>query len=114
VQLETGDSMWLPPHVTPLWGDYFAPSAEEAKLTVETAGAALEKGLVSAETATRYVASTFGVEDVEDELEDVTEEADEAAVDELAKADAMGAIGTKHEVAKKTQVDAAAAPPTKD
>jgi len=68
VQHEGGE-LWVAPQMTPLWGDYFSPSNAEIKLGVEAAVAAKDGGLVSAETATRYVGSYFGVEDFEDEVE---------------------------------------------
>lgn len=86
VAMADGSEAWIAPRIEPLWGSYFAPSAEDAKVEVETAATALEKKLVSAETATRYVASCFGIGDVEQEREEIEEEAAEAAEQAMAVA----------------------------
>lgn len=84
VVLVDGESRWFPPRITPLWGEYFGPSAEESKATVEAAAQAKEKGLVSAATATRYVANLFGVANVDEEVEAIEEEK-AAALEEQAQ-----------------------------
>lgn len=73
-----GETVWAPPTMTPTWGDYFSPSNGEIFEAVKTADKA-KGGLISAETATRYVASYFGVTDVELEREDIDDAAEEAA-----------------------------------
>lgn len=71
------DGMWFPPAMTPIWGDYFSPSNAEILAAVQTAAAA--KGvLVTQDTATRYVAPYFGVEDLDAELADLEGEQAEA------------------------------------
>ena len=68
--------IWLPPKMTPLWGDYFSPSNAEIKEGVETAATAKEKGLVQQATATKYVASYFDVQNVDSEVEELAAEAE--------------------------------------
>lgn len=70
-----GETLWVAPQMTPTWGDYFSPSPDEIKAAVESANAAVDGKLITAETGTRYVAPYFGVESAEDEAEDVVEEA---------------------------------------
>ncbi len=84
---DQGRTVWLPPTMTPTWGEYFAPSNDEIKMAVDTA---LEASgtLVSSETATRYVAPYFGVQDPEAEAEDVGAESLEAAEQALEMAQA--------------------------
>jgi hypothetical protein len=88
-----GGVAWIPPRMTPCWGDYFSASNAEIKVAVETAALAKEKGLVTAETATKFIADYFGVTDSDDESEDANEDAStsvdalKAAQDELDKAD---------------------------
>lgn len=71
-----GQLVWEPPTITPLWGDYFAPSAEDVFKTTQSAAMAHKAKLVSASTATRFVASMYGVADVEDELVAIMSEGD--------------------------------------
>ncbi len=70
------DGIWFPPPLTPVWGEYFSPSNAEIQAGVTTAVAA--KGvLVTQETATKYVANYFGVQDVDDEIEELTAKQEE-------------------------------------
>lgn len=101
VTVDGGEQVWLPPKLTPVWGDYFSPSNEEIKLGVESAVAATTGGLVTKESGTRFLASYFGVEDVEAELEAQAEEAEEAMV---KQAEQLGAE-------TKAVVDAQPPPP---
>ncbi len=78
---------WLPPTMTPTWGEYFSPSNTEIKLAVDTALEAAGT-LVSKETATRYVAPYFGVSDITAEAEEVDAESLEAAEQALEMAQA--------------------------
>lgn len=79
-----GVDVWIPPTITPLWGEYFAPSAEEVKTNVDTATAAADGGLVSKSTAARFVANHFAVADIEAEQEQVDEEKAKAVEDAQA------------------------------
>lgn len=74
-----GETIWVPPQMTPAWGDYFSTSPEDTKIAVETAAQAKSEGLVKASTATAYVAPYFSVNDAEAEAEEVEEEATEKA-----------------------------------
>lgn len=73
-------SEWVPPTVTPLWGDAFDLTPEEVGSHVKAATDAHTAKLVSHETAARYVASSFGVSDVERELEAIEDETEDAPV----------------------------------
>jgi hypothetical protein len=95
VALLDGTEQWFAPLIQPLWGEYFAPSAEEAKQTVETAAMAKEKGLVSGESATRYIANHFSIDSVEDEVAAAEEEkvaAQEAAMEQTIAVTEAGAV----------------------
>lgn len=87
VQLD-GETLWMPPKLTPVWGDYFSPSNEEMQMGVLTAVGAKDAGLVTKESAARFVAGYFGVEDVDEELEEQAAQAEEQMVQQ---ADQMGA-----------------------
>lgn len=79
VAVEDGTRIFVPPAISPLWGAYFAQSAEEAKSETDTASAAKKAGLITQKTATSYVASTFGIADVDAELEELEEDVEKAA-----------------------------------
>jgi hypothetical protein len=74
--------------LTAMWGDSFELSPDEAKMAAEAASKALVGKLISEETASRYVASPFGVSDVVAERKaiDAKTEADAAAALEMATA----------------------------
>ena len=82
----TEGPLWMPPSITPTWGDYMSPSPADVKIAVETADKAKAGGLVTGETATAYVAPYFGVDDPEKEAEDAEDDAEEAAHKALAEA----------------------------
>lgn len=65
-----GGEEWIPPRMTPAWGDYFSPSNDDIKSAVQTAADAKDAALITAETATAYVAPYMGVEDAAKEAED--------------------------------------------
>jgi hypothetical protein len=67
-----------------LWGDAFELSPEEAKASAEAAGKAKTDGLISDETATRYVAGPFGILDVAAERDAIDKAAQEAADEAMA------------------------------
>lgn len=54
------------------WGPYFQPTLDDANKAVQAASMAKEKGLASPESATKFVASYFGIEDVPAELHKIT------------------------------------------
>lgn len=85
-----GAEHWEPPTIEPLWGEYFAPSAEEITQAVTAATAAKTGGLIAAETASRFVANFFGVTEIEPELEAVEEEQAAATEEALKTAQATG------------------------
>ena len=83
-----GGSMWLPPPMHPVWGPYFSASDDDVGKAVDAAQKAKDAKLVSDKTAVTYVANHFGVEDVEEELEAIEEDAETAAT---SHADSFGA-----------------------
>ncbi len=86
--LETPDGkVWIPPRLTPAWGDYFSPSNADVKAAVDAADSAKQGGLITDETATRYVAPYFGVHDPAKEAEDAESGSAHGA---RKKLDAMG------------------------
>lgn len=79
---------WIDPPIVPLWGDNFSPSNDEITSGVNAAKTAKEGGIISGETATKFVASYFRVEDVEGEQEDIAEEKTEAMAQAVEAAQA--------------------------
>lgn len=69
--------IWIEPKMVPSWGDYFSPSNDEIKVGTDAAATAKEKGLVSAKTATGFVAEYMGVPDVDEEVLAIEAEAEE-------------------------------------
>jgi hypothetical protein len=94
------EGRWLPPAMTPIWGNYFSPSNAEIQMAVTTAALARGK-LISKRSATRFVASDFGVEDVDEELEEIEKDNAEAQAQAV---DAVAA-GAGADVAKPKIVD---------
>lgn len=70
---------WIPPRMTPTWGDYFSPSNAEIKQAIDAMATAKEKRLVTGKTATAFIAPYVGVADAEAEAEEAEEGADTAA-----------------------------------
>jgi hypothetical protein len=56
-----------------LWGDYFEPTPEDLKTLSEAAVALKAGGVLSHETVVRFLASYFGVKDVEGEIGKIEE-----------------------------------------
>jgi hypothetical protein len=65
------EGQWMHPKVCLHWAPWFDITVAEQRTKVETAERAKKAGLVSAESATRYLEGVFGVEDVGAELEAV-------------------------------------------
>jgi hypothetical protein len=89
--------MWITPRMKPHWGPFFSPSAAEIVETVNSAKTAKEAGLASAETATEQVAHAFGVDDINEELAEIEEDA--AKADQRSSADAEAKLEALHEMA---------------
>lgn len=85
-----GRTTWAGVPMEPVWGAYFSPSNAEIKDGVAAAAQAKDARLISAETATRYIADDFGVRDPESEVEEVEEE----SADALAQQHALLAAAT--------------------
>lgn len=104
VDVGGGQLAWHPPQLEPKWGSFFEPSSNEIKQNTEAASKAKSEGLISPKTATSHVAHAYGVEDIDEEMDEIQEAADEAmaaeeerekrAMDELDKrARANGGVG---------------------
>lgn len=78
-----GGTIWLPPRLTPAWGDYFSPSNKDIDDAVNSAEKAKSATLITAETATRYIAPYFGIDDPEQEAKDAEGDAPEDAQEAL-------------------------------
>jgi hypothetical protein len=78
------ESEWIEPRMVAHWGKFFDPSSTEIKTNVEAAATAKEKQLISPETAVEFTSHDFGVDDVEAELEEIEDAADEAESRSLA------------------------------
>jgi hypothetical protein len=94
VDTDTGP-IWLPPPMTPAWGDYFSPDNEEIAKAIESAAAA--QGLVPDDDRARYVLHYFDRDDVTDALEELEEERHEA--EEAKQAAAEREIAALHAAA---------------
>lgn len=68
-----GRVVWTPPPMVAIWGNYFSPANAEIEAAVRTARSAKDGGLIARRTAASYVASDFGVADVEAELAEAEE-----------------------------------------
>lgn len=94
-EIEGGTSIWLPPRVTPVWGEYFPPTAEDEKATVEMAANAYEKKIITRELAIEKLRGIFQFESaelIEEELEEEAEE-EQALAQEQATADREAGLG---------------------
>lgn len=95
----TAGPMWVPPTMTPNWGDYFAAGPEEINQAITAAKTANEAHLVPAEDAVKYVLPYFGREDVQEALDEIEDDkaeaqaqAQETAMNEAAALHAAGGI----------------------
>jgi hypothetical protein len=109
----SGGQRWLNPPCSLLWGDYFSPTItdiREAVITAKSArgeaaaggtgsGADKQSGpLITKKTAVEFVATYFGVEDVDAELSELEEE--DAAIEAKAQEQAEREQEALHELAK--------------
>lgn len=77
---------WVTPRMKPHWGEFFAPSPEETKATTDATVTALEANLISSTTATEAVSHVFGVDDINEEQEEIEDDKTEAEVKGAADA----------------------------
>lgn len=68
------------------WPAYFEPSAEDTQKAAGAAITAKVGGLIDSETATRYVAANFGVEDIKGTMQKVAKERDDGQAEAEAAA----------------------------
>jgi len=90
----TAGPMWVPPTMTPNWGDYFAAGPEEINQAITAAKTANEAHLVPMEDAVKYVLPYFGREDVQEALDEI--EDDKAEAQALAQETAMNEAAALH------------------
>jgi hypothetical protein len=76
-------TIWLPPCLTPTWGDYFSPTNKDVTDAVDAAEKAKNAQMITAKTATSYVAPYFGVADAAKEAEEAEGDTAETAQDKL-------------------------------
>lgn len=105
----TAGVAWIPPKMTPNWGDYFAAGPEEIAMAITAAETAKDAHLVPAEDCIKYVLPYFGREDVQDALEDIEDDkveaqklAQETAMNEAAALHAAAGNGVEPDPAGKT------------
>ncbi len=82
------ENVWMLPKITPVWGDAFDPSNAEVTEAVTSAVTAKEGGLIPQKQATQYVATYFGIDDVDAAVEELVAKADEDAAKALEAAEA--------------------------
>lgn len=98
--------VWMPAKLDLEWGPMFPDTAADVKAKTEAATAARDGKLISKKTGVAAVAPMFGVIDVEQEVDDLEEEAEddhgelEGAIDALQKS-----VGVKKNGAKQSQAD---------
>lgn len=95
---------WAPPNITLRWGDYFKPDAEDDDKTIKSTLAAHDGGLITKRSAVQKIQRTFSIENVDQYLLTLAEEAQEKA-DALTKAmHAMGGPDDNQPPVKKPNV----------
>lgn len=70
--------MWIPPKMTPTWGDYFAAGPDEVAAAILAATGAKEAHLVPDEDAIKYVLPYFGREDAPEAIAEIEQDKQEA------------------------------------
>lgn len=89
--------LWMPPKMTPNWGDYFAAGPEEITAAIDAATKAKDASLIPDDDAAKYVLPYFGREDVSDALEEIEE--DKAEAQEKALEQTTAEAGALHAIA---------------
>ena len=67
--------MWSPPVITLKWGAYFAPDSDDDAKLVDTTIKAHDAGLVTIRAAVERIKRTFAIENVDQFVEALEEEA---------------------------------------
>jgi hypothetical protein len=114
----TGQAVWLErklgngEQIELRWPRYYNPSQKSIIDAVTAAGTAKEKGLIDTKHAAEYVAEDFGVENVQDMLEKIEAERQQAAAEMMG---AMAGPGEDEEVEDEELIEdeEPAAPPPK-
>lgn len=71
--------MWISPTLTVQWPEYFRPDAEDDAKIVDTTVKAHDAGLITKRAAVQKIQRTFGIENVDQFLAALDEEAKEKA-----------------------------------
>lgn len=72
-----GAGIWLDFPIKLQWGRFFSPTAQDIQFAV-TAATSAKGALVAQESATRFVGDYFGITDIDDELEAIDDEKQQA------------------------------------
>lgn len=64
-----GEKLWVCPTITPVWGRFFDPSVTEIKEASEAVAAAVKARVLTIESGVRFLADSYGIENVEAEIE---------------------------------------------
>jgi hypothetical protein len=86
--------VWLDPPVCIHWAPYFPETAGDKQTKVTYTTSAQQAGFISRSTATKHLASVFGVEDHEAEQDEVDEDEAEAQKNEMASLEERTSIAT--------------------
>lgn len=95
-----GVTLWIPPKLTPAWGGYFSPSNDEIKKGVEASVEAREGKIIPAKEATEFVAKYFAIDDVDEAVGRLTQEADaeqqlHPTLDQVVKTISAGGVAAR-------------------
>lgn len=86
---------WYAPTMVLKWGDYFKPDAADEQVIVNMAIAAKDGGVITRETAVERVRRIFGIENVEEYVKTLEEEAEEHMALEAEMAEIAGVASGK-------------------
>jgi len=69
-----GSTQWQPPRLKPEWGQFFEPSSQEISQRADAATKASDGKLITGKTATAFIAHDFGIENVDEERDEIEDE----------------------------------------
>jgi len=87
-----GETVWVPPKLVPIWGDYMSPSNDEIKVGVEAVAKAREAKIIPTREATEFIASYFAIDDVDAAVKELTKEADDESKKQLSIEHALSSM----------------------
>ena len=88
--LGDGGAAWVDPMIVPKWGPYFKQAADDQSKVVDGTIKAKAEGLITLRTAVERVAPIFGIENVDQYVEALEAEAEQAQTKALEMREAMG------------------------